>query len=90
MPWALIGDVANVVWIKALRSPPLIVDGSREAKPALDRTFGLRPRLIGLAPAEFLPEVDHRTGALNDLPAATGANRRWIVMPLLTTSAAVL
>jgi hypothetical protein len=33
---ALVGDVAYVVRIETLRSTPLLVDGSRKAKPSLD------------------------------------------------------
>ncbi len=39
--YPLVGDVAYVVGIEALRSTPLIVDGSAKAKPALVRTLML-------------------------------------------------
>jgi hypothetical protein len=49
----LVGDVANVIWIETLRPTPLIVDWSWKAKPSLDRTFSLRPRLINSSPAKL-------------------------------------
>ena len=73
MSWSLVGDVADVVRIETLRSAPLVVDVFTKAIPAFDRTFGLRPRLIGLAPAEFLPQSDHRPGALSDFTYAISA-----------------
>ena len=57
---ALVGDVADVVGVDTLRSTPFIVDASTPAKPSLDRTFSLRPRLIAFAPAEFVVETAHR------------------------------
>ena len=46
MSCALVGDVAYVVRIETLRPAPLIIDWSMKAKPSLDRTFSLGPRLI--------------------------------------------
>jgi hypothetical protein len=60
MAGPLVGDVADVVRIETLRSTPLIVDRPTKAKPALDRTFSLRPGLIESSPAELLPESAHR------------------------------
>ena len=57
MPWPLVGDVAYVVRIEALGATPLVIDGSGTAKPTLDRTLGLRPRLIAASPAKLLPHV---------------------------------
>ena len=58
----LVSDVANVIRIDALRSTPLIVDGSTNAKPALERTLRPWPGFIEWSPVELLPRHPRRNG----------------------------
>jgi hypothetical protein len=57
MAHALVSDIAQVVRIDTFRSTPLIVDGSTEAKSALERTFSPRLGFLEEFPAELLPET---------------------------------
>ena len=57
MPSTLVGDVAYVVRIETLRATPLVIDRSTKAISALDRAFGLWPRLVNASPAKLLPET---------------------------------
>ena len=57
VPSTLVGDVAYVVRIETLRATPLIIDRSTKAISALDRAFGLWPRLVNASPAKLLPET---------------------------------
>jgi hypothetical protein len=52
----LVSDVANVIRIDAFRSTPLIVDGSTNAKPTLERTLSPWPGFIEWFPVELLQE----------------------------------
>lgn len=56
MACAFVGDVAYPVRVETVRSSPLIVDGARKAKPALDRAFSLRPGFIE-SPTKLRPRT---------------------------------
>jgi len=53
----LVSDVANVIRIDTFRSTPLIVDGSTNVKPALERTLSPWPGFIEWSPVKLQQEA---------------------------------